>query len=106
MTASLLARAREIAGRTGDGNRMETAFGYVNVAMHAANRAHAQLRSPSERANAQLKTWHILPKLRCCPWKAGQLARPSTSFGPTRSQDEKGSVNKRTRFGTHNCPAS
>jgi hypothetical protein len=37
----------------------------------AANRAHAQLRSPAERANAQLKTWHILRKLRCCPWRAG-----------------------------------
>lgn len=35
MTASLLARAREIAARTGDGNRMGTAFGHVNVAMHA-----------------------------------------------------------------------
>jgi hypothetical protein len=40
-----------------------------------ANRAHAQLRSPAERANAQLKTWHILRKLRCCPWRAGQLAK-------------------------------
>ena len=41
----------------------------------AANRAHAQLRSPGERAHAQLKTWHILRKLRCCPWRAGQLAK-------------------------------
>ena len=41
----------------------------------AANRAHAQLRSPGERANAQLKTWRILRKLRCCPWKTGQLAK-------------------------------
>ncbi len=41
----------------------------------AANRAHAKLRSPGERANAQLKTWHILRKLRCCPWRAGQLAK-------------------------------
>ena len=41
----------------------------------AANRAHAQLRSPGERANAQLKTWRILRKLRCCPWKAGHLAK-------------------------------
>jgi hypothetical protein len=41
----------------------------------AANRGHAQLRSPGERANAQLKNWHILRKLRCCPWKAGQLAK-------------------------------
>jgi hypothetical protein len=40
-----------------------------------ANRAHAQLRSPAERANAQLKTWRILGKLRCCPWRAGQLAK-------------------------------
>jgi len=44
-------------------------------AQKAANRAHARLRSPAERANAQLKTWRILRKLRCCPWKAGQLAK-------------------------------
>ena len=41
----------------------------------SANRSHAQLRAPGERANAQLKTWHILRKLRCCPWRAGQLAK-------------------------------
>jgi hypothetical protein len=40
-----------------------------------ANKAHAQLRSPGERANDQLKTWRILRKLRCCPWRAGQLAK-------------------------------
>ena len=40
-----------------------------------ANRAHAKLRAPGERANAQLKTWRILRKLRCCPWRAGQLAK-------------------------------
>jgi hypothetical protein len=40
-----------------------------------ANRAHAQLRGRGERANAQLKTWNILDKLRCCPWKAGRLAK-------------------------------
>jgi len=40
-----------------------------------ANRAHAKLRAPGERANAQLKTWHILRKLRCCPWRAGLLAK-------------------------------
>jgi len=40
-----------------------------------AGRAHAQLRSPGERANAPLKTWRILRKLRCGPCKAGQLAR-------------------------------
>jgi len=40
-----------------------------------ANRAHAQLRSPGERAHAQLKTRRILRKLHCCLWKAGQLAK-------------------------------
>jgi len=40
-----------------------------------ANKAHAKLRAPGERANAQLKTWKILTKLRCCPRRAGQLAK-------------------------------
>jgi hypothetical protein len=40
-----------------------------------ANRSHAKLRGPGERAIAQLKTWRILRKLRCCPHKAGQLAK-------------------------------
>jgi MFS family permease len=26
-------------------------------------------------ASAQLKTWRILRKLRCCPWRAGKLAK-------------------------------
>jgi hypothetical protein len=40
-----------------------------------ANRAHAKLRAPGDRANAQLKAWRILQKLRCCPWRAGTLAK-------------------------------
>jgi hypothetical protein len=40
-----------------------------------ANRAHAKIRAPGERANAQLKVWKILAKLRCCPWRAGKLAK-------------------------------
>ncbi len=40
-----------------------------------ANRAHTKLRAPGERTNAQLKNWRILRKLRCCPWRAGQLAK-------------------------------
>jgi len=40
-----------------------------------ANRAHARLRAPGERASAQLKSWRISGKLRCCPWRAGQLAK-------------------------------
>jgi DDE superfamily endonuclease/Helix-turn-helix of DDE superfamily endonuclease len=45
------------------------------AAQKDANRAHARLRGPGERANAQLKSWRILRKLRCCPWRAGQLAK-------------------------------
>lgn len=40
-----------------------------------ANRSHARLRGPGERANAQLKTWKILTRLRCCPYRAGHLAK-------------------------------
>ena len=40
-------------------------------AQKQANKAHAKLRAPGERANAQLKSWRILRKLRCCPWRAG-----------------------------------
>jgi hypothetical protein len=40
-----------------------------------ANKAHAKLRALGERANAQLKVWKILTKLRCCPWRAGKLAK-------------------------------
>ena len=50
-----------------------------------ANKAHAKLRSPGERANAQLKTWRILRKLRCCPWRAGQ-----TRQGHPRIADPRG----------------
>lgn len=41
----------------------------------AANRSHAKLRGPGERANAQLKAWRILRKLRCSPNRAGHLAK-------------------------------
>jgi hypothetical protein len=40
-----------------------------------ANRAHARLRGPGERANAQLKYWRILHKLRTSPHRAGRLAK-------------------------------
>jgi hypothetical protein len=40
-----------------------------------ANRAHARLRGPGERAHAQLKHWRILHKLRCSPHRAGRLAK-------------------------------
>ncbi|MFF4413919.1 transposase family protein [Streptosporangium sp. NPDC001559] len=40
-----------------------------------ANRSHAHFRGPGERANAQLKSWRILRKLRCSPNKAGHLCK-------------------------------
>jgi hypothetical protein len=40
-----------------------------------ANRSHAKLRAPGERANAQLKNWRLLRKLRCSPDKTGHLVK-------------------------------
>ena len=64
-------------GYTGAADHIRTPYKGKNKpeSQKAANRAHARLRSPGERANAQLKTWRILRKLRCCPWKAGRLAK-------------------------------
>jgi hypothetical protein len=39
------------------------------------NTAHARQRGPSERANAQLKSWKILRKIRCCPRRATSLVQ-------------------------------
>ena len=64
-------------GYIGAGEHVLTPYRGRNkpASQKAANSAHARLRAPGERANAQLKTWHILRKLRCCPWRAGQLAK-------------------------------
>ena len=37
------------------------------------NSAHARLRGPGERANAQLKSWKILRKIRSSPRLASRL---------------------------------
>src|SRR5579859_1505771 len=64
-------------GYHGAGDRIRTSCKGTDrpESQKAANRAHAKLRGPSERASAQLKTWRILRKLRYCPGKAGQLAK-------------------------------
>ena len=64
-------------GNTGAGDHVRVPYKGKNkpVSQKDANRAHARLRGPGERANAQLKSWRILRKLRCCPWRAGQLAK-------------------------------
>jgi DDE superfamily endonuclease/Helix-turn-helix of DDE superfamily endonuclease len=41
----------------------------------AVNTAHARLRGPGERADAQLKTWKILRKIRCCPRRTTDLVK-------------------------------
>ena len=38
-----------------------------------ANTAHARRRGPGERANAELKNWRILRKIRSSPNRAGDL---------------------------------
>jgi DDE superfamily endonuclease len=71
----------------------------------AANRAHAKLRAPGERANAQLKTWRILRKLRCCPWRAGQLAKAIHVCRFARhKQDGKGSLQVNRYIPVVACP--
>jgi DDE superfamily endonuclease len=55
-----------------------------------ANRAHAKLRAPGERANAQIKTWRILRKLRCRPGAPASSPKPSTYCRSAKqTQDEK-----------------
>ena len=55
-----------------------------------ANRAHAKLRAPGERANAQLKTWRILASSAAAPGAPGNSPRPSTLWRFTpHKQDEK-----------------
>lgn len=39
------------------------------------NTAHARMRGPGERANAQLKSWNVLRKIRACPGRATALVK-------------------------------
>jgi hypothetical protein len=39
------------------------------------NRAYARIRAIGERANATLKTWKVLTKLRCCPRRATAIVQ-------------------------------
>ena len=64
-------------GYTGAGEHIRTPYKGRNkpASKKEANRAHARLRGPGERANAKVKSWRILRKLRCCPWRTEQLAK-------------------------------
>ena len=44
------------------------------------NAAHARQRGPGERANAQLKSWKILRRTRCCPGRATNLVKAVTAL--------------------------
>jgi hypothetical protein len=63
-----------------------------------ANRSHARLRGPGERANAQLKSWKMLRKLRCCPHRA----RPHRSSHPHPSNPR----NRQVLKGCSSCGGS
>jgi hypothetical protein len=41
----------------------------------AVNRSHARIRAIGERANATLKGWKVLTKLRCCPSRATAIVQ-------------------------------
>ena len=64
-------------GYIGAGQHVTTPYKGRNKpeSQKTANRSHAKLRGPGERANAQLKNWKILTKLRCCPHRTGHLAK-------------------------------
>ncbi len=45
----------------------------LSATQKAVNTAHARRRGPGERANAELKNWKILRKIRASPTRAGTL---------------------------------
>jgi hypothetical protein len=49
----------------------------------AVNTAHACQRGPGERANAQLKSWKVLRKIRCYPLRATALVQAVQTLIPT-----------------------
>jgi hypothetical protein len=61
-------RRRAADPGTGDRRRL-------SANQKAVNSAHARQRGPGERANAQLKAWRILRKIRCCPTRVSDLVK-------------------------------
>ena len=50
----------------------------LSRAQKEVNAAHARQRGPGERANAQLKSWQVLRKIRSCPRGATGLVKAVT----------------------------
>jgi hypothetical protein len=55
----------------------------------AANRAHAKLRGPGERVNAQLKPGASCANSAAAPGRPGNWPKPSTSFKSARPKERK-----------------
>jgi hypothetical protein len=47
----------------------------LSRAQKEVNTAHARQRGPGERANAQLKAWKTVHRIRCCPSRATALVK-------------------------------
>ncbi len=47
----------------------------LSQSQREVNAAHAAQRGPGERANAQLKNWRVLRKIRCCPHRTTALVK-------------------------------
>lgn len=64
----------------------------------AVNSAHAAQRGPGERANAQLKSWKILCKIRCSPRRATDPVKAVMALRPRRlTPSGKGSLVRAAR---------
>jgi hypothetical protein len=55
----------------------------LSAAQKQVNAAHAREHSPGERANAQLKNWRILRKIRSCPNRTAEQTGPSQGCSGT-----------------------
>jgi hypothetical protein len=57
------------------------------------NTAHARIRALGEQAMATLKTWRLLPKLRCSTTESPVTSKPSSpSTSPAQTEVGKGSL--------------
>ncbi|MEU6700906.1 IS5/IS1182 family transposase, partial [Pseudonocardia sp. NPDC046786] len=68
-------RCRRLDPDTGRYRRLSVAQAQ---AQKQVNVAHARQRGPGERANAQLKSWQVLRKIRSCPGHATALVQAVT----------------------------
>jgi DDE superfamily endonuclease len=61
-------RRRQLDGETGRYRRL-------SGNQKQGNAAHARQRGPGERANAQIKSWVVLRRIRSCPTRATTLVK-------------------------------